>query len=128
MSHWTECKINIKNPSIDVLKKALQAIAQELGSKLIENFTVEGWGHTKKCLFGIPMSLPYGNGYGINIENGEIKVFVDDHGAPLTAEEFTQKLMQYYTAVAFVEAAKRLGFKVTNLQQLKNNIIIDVSR
>jgi len=128
MSHWTECKIDIKNPSVNVLQKALTAIAQELGSRLVENFTVEGWEHTKKCLFGIPLRLPYGNGYGINIENGEIRVFVDEHGAPLTAEEFTQKLMQYYTAVAFVEAAKKLGFRITNFQQLKNNIIIDVSR
>jgi len=130
MSHWTVAKLSIKNPDLELLRQALLAIAQELGvSQIAENFEVYGWGGRRvKALFAIPMNLPFGNGYGIVIdENGEVKVYVDDHGAPLTASEFAEKLTQYYTALAVARAAQELGFTITNFQQLPQGILIDLA-
>jgi len=129
MSHWTVAKLSIKNPNLELLKQALLAIAQELGvSEVVENYEIYGYGGRVKALLAIPMQLPYGNGYGVVIdENGEIKVYVDDHGAPLTAREFAEKLTQYYTALAIARAAQELGFTITNFQQLPQGILIDLS-
>jgi len=128
VSHWTVAKIEIRDPVFEILKQALQAIAQELGvSEVVENYEIYGWHGKVKALLAIPMQLPYGNGYGVVIENGEVKVFVDDHGAPLTAEEFAEKLAQYYTALAIARVAQELGFTITNFQQLSQGILIDLS-
>ena len=127
MSHWTQCRVDIKNPNIEVLKNALSVIAKEFNSKVVENFLVEGWGASRRCTFAIPLNLPYGNGYGVLIENGQIKIYVDDHGAPLSSEEFAHKLTQYYVALAVAEIAKKKNRSV-KIQQTPNGIIIDVFR
>ena len=130
MSHWTVAKLRIKNPNLDLLKQALQVIAKELGvNQVVENYVVTGWGgRMRRCLYAIPMKLPYGNGYGIYIENGEVKVVVDDHGAPLSASEFANKLNQYYTALAIARVAPQLGFTIQSIQQLQQGVLIDLVR
>jgi len=130
MSHWTVAKVRIKNPSKELLKLALQAIAKELGaSEVVENFEVIGYHASRVCDLAIPMRLPYGNGYGVYIDqNGEVKVVVDDHGAPMSAREFASKLIQYYTVLAVQVAAQQLGFTITNAQQTPQGIIMDLTR
>ena len=102
----------------DVLKKVEQC----------ENFEVKGYHGRRQCNFAIPMKLPYGNGYGIYVENGEVRVVVDDHGAPLSVSEFANKLAQYYTALAIMHVAPQLGFNIQNVQQLQQGILIDLAR
>ena len=130
MSHWTICKVKIKNPDINLLKQALQVIAEELGvNQVVENMVVRGWHGKRKCLYAIPMALPYGNGYGVYIDkNGEVKVVVDDHGAPLSASTFANKLLQYYTALAVASASQQLGFNVQNFQQTREGVLIELVR
>jgi len=128
MSHWTVAKVKITNPNIFLLRKALEAIAKELNANVVENFEVKGYHGRRQCNFAIPMKLPYGNGYGVYIENGEVKVVVDDHGAPLSVSEFANKLAQYYTALAIMHVAPQLGFNIQNVQQLQQGILIDLAR
>ncbi|RLE62485.1 MAG: hypothetical protein DRJ47_10590 [Thermoprotei archaeon] len=130
MSHWTVAKLRIRNPNLELLKQALQVIAQELGvGQVVENYEVIGWHAKKLCRFAIPMQLPYGNGYGVYIDsNGEVKVVVDDHGAPLSASEFANKLNQYYTALAIARVAPQLGFTIQSIQQLQQGVLIDLVR
>ena len=130
VSHWTVAKISIKNPNRELLKQALQAIAQELGvNNVVENFEVIGWHARQVCDLAIPMELPFGNGYGIRINsNGEVEVVVDDHGAPMLAREFANKLTQYYTTLAVQLAAQQLGFTVTDARQTEQGIVLDLSR
>jgi len=127
MSHWTVCKINIKNPNMQILRYALEMLAKELGSYVVENFEVKGWNHRRVCQFAIPMKLPYGNGYGIVIENGELKVVVDDHGAPMSATEFANKLTQYYMLYAVMVASQQLGYQVAQVNKLESGaILVDI--
>ena len=126
MSHWTVCKVAIKNPNMELLKTALQIMAQKLNSKVVENFEVIGYRHRARCPLAIPIRLPYGNGYGILIENGEIKVVVDDHGAPLTAEAFVQELTQTYTSLAVAQAVQQLGWNINNVQEVKEGVLMEV--
>jgi len=126
VSHWTVAKIEINNPDIQLLRQALEMIAKELNSVVVKNFTVIGYGHREHCLFAIPFKLPYGNGYGVTIKDGQLVVVVDDHGAPMGATEFRNKLVQYYTALAIVNASKALGFNIQNINEVQGNIIIDI--
>ena len=129
MSHWTVARLKLKNPDIEILKKALEAIAQELGSRVEENMLIWGYRHQRQCQLAIPLNLPYGNGYGVYInEEGEVEVVVDDHGAPMTAQQFANKLMQYYTAIAITQVAPQLGFNIENIQQTNEGILIDLAR
>jgi hypothetical protein len=126
VSHWTVAKIEINNPDLQLLKQALEILAKELGSVVVEDFTVIGYEHRERCIFAIPLKLPYGNGYGVTIKDGKLYVVVDDHGAPMSVTEFRNKLVQYYTALAVVNAAKALGFNVQNIQEIQGNIVIDL--
>ena len=126
MSHWTVCKVRIKNPDPQLLRSALEVLAQKLGSKVVDNYEVIGYHGRAKCDLAIPLKLPYGNGYGIIVKNGEIKVVVDDHGAPLTAEAFAQELTQTYTALAVAQAVQQLGWNVTNVQEEKEGVLMEV--
>ncbi|RLE86437.1 MAG: hypothetical protein DRJ67_07235 [Thermoprotei archaeon] len=130
MSHWTVCRVRIRNPNLELLRQAVEVIAKELGvNEVVENFIVEGYDGSKRCLFAIPIELPYGNGYGVYVDSmGYVRVAVDDHGAPLTVEEFAQKLVQYYTALAIAQVAPQLGFAVQNMQQLDQGVLIDLVR
>ena len=126
MSHWTVCKLKIKNPNMDLLKKAMEILAQKLGSKVVENFVVEGYGASKKCIFAIPLNLPFGNGLGVYIENGELKICMDDHGAPISIKEAMQLLTQYYTALAITIASQQLGYTVQNVRESDEGVLLEL--
>jgi len=126
MSHWTVAKIEINNPDLVILRQALELLAKELNSTVVENFIVVGYEHEERCLFAIPLRLPYGNGYGIAIKDGQLVVVVDDHGAPLSATEFRNKLVQYYTALAVVKAAQMIGLNIQSISDVQGNIVIDL--
>jgi hypothetical protein len=126
MSHWTVAKIEINNPDLQLLKQALEMIAKELNSIVVEDFIVTGYRQKERCVLAIPLKLPYGNGYGVTVKDGKLYVVVDDHGAPMSATEFRNKLVQYYTALAVVNAAKALGFNIQNINEAQGNIIIDI--
>jgi hypothetical protein len=126
MSHWTVAKIEINNPDLTILKQALEMIAKELGSIVVNDFIVTGYEHKEHCMFAIPLKLPYGNGYGVTIKDGKLYVVVDDHGAPISATEFRNKLVQYYTALAVLKAAQMIGFNIQNIQEAQGNIVIDL--
>ena len=124
MSHYAIAKVKIRNPDRKVLVKALEAIAQKLGGKVAENVTVRGFNFTKKCDLAILMELPWGNGYGIEITpKGEIVVHVDDHGAPMTAEEFAEELNREYTTAAITEVLNQEGYATNVVRQEGKNVI-----
>ncbi len=127
MSHWTVLTVKISNPNLNVLKMALDALARDLNSSVVENFEVIGYSGREKCIYGIPVKLPYGNGYGVMVKNGELVVVVDDHGAPLSAREFMNKLVQYYSVIAVIIAAHQSGFRVQNIDQTGDGVIIDLA-
>ncbi len=123
MSHYAIAKVHITNPKKDTFLRALNILAEKLGGKVAENVVIRGWGFQKECDYAILMKLPYGNGYGIELTNNGIKVHVDDHGAPLTAQQFAEELMKTYTSLAIQEALEQLGYSVQK-QEEKEQVII----
>lgn len=128
MSHWVMLSLKIKNPNKELLKMALQYIAKQYlkVDRVVENYMVRGWSGREQCDFAIPMRLPYGNGYGVKIDqNGEVKVVVDDHGAPLSAQQFAQLLTQTYVTLATAQALQELGYNISNVQETPEGIVLE---
>lgn len=136
MSHWTVAKVALKNPDMTLLRRALQIIADKIKERygirygdisIKENVVITGWQGSKLCQLALTMDLPYGNGYGIYLDSeGNVQVFVDDHGAPMKAEEFAQELTKYYTMLAVAEWAQNQGYMIQDIQESEDNILIDV--
>lgn len=110
MSHYAVSRIRITNPNPQILRKALEQLAKKLGAELVENARVRGWGFNKRVDFLLKMRLPYGNGYGIELSSDGIKIHVDEHGAPMKAEEFARELTALYTAEAMKEVLQEMGY------------------
>ena len=128
MSHWTTARISLKHVNVDILKKALEKIANELGTRVLENFVVEGFNASQRCMFGLPIDLPYGNGFGISIDNNDIVIVGDEHGAPISIDELKKKVLRYYLTIAVAVAAQRIGFSVEEYREAEKATEIILSR
>ena len=134
MSHWTRAKISIKNPNRELLKQALQILAQELAKEysfvkpeVHENGEITGWQGKQKVDFVIPARLRYGNGIGVKLDKG-VTIVADVSGTPLydKLDSIAAKLQQYYVALAVAEAAKQLGWSISNVQEMRDAVLIDI--
>ena len=135
MSHWTRAKISIKNPNRELLKQALQILAQELAKEysfvkpeVHENGVISGWQGKQKVDFVIPAMLRYGNGIGVKLGENGITIVADVDGTPLYGklDDVAAKLQQYYVALAVAEAAKQLGWSISNVQEMRDAVLIDI--
>ena len=123
MSHYAISRIRIK-PVPELLERVLSRLARELGATLEKNAIVEGWRFRREVDYLLKKELPYGNGYGIEITDSGITVHVDEHGAPLTAQELAQKIHQYYVTEALVDSLRELGYSVDTREQGEEVIVV----
>ena len=122
MSHYAISRIRI-NPDPVLLEQVLQELAQELGAGVRKDAVVHGWSFSRKVDYLLEMPLMYGNGYGIELTGNGIRIHVDEHGAPLTAEQFADMLAKRYMAKAVKQALQELGFQVQE-QFAEDQIVI----
>lgn len=117
MSHWTVAKVKLVSIDPEVLDAAVKRLAEWLRknglpvvSEPVKGGVVKGWGVEEKVDYLIPARLPYGNGVGIKIEDGELRVELDEHGSPIPASRIAERLRQYYIAEAVKRAAEEHGW------------------
>ena len=124
MSHITVCKVKIKNPNIQLLKQVFSILAQEYKCSLT-NRIKDYYGNITNCLIALDVK----SGIGINVdENGELVILGDEYVLGKLFNEVKDKIIQYYTALAISQIASQLGFTISNLQQTKEAIILDLAR
>ena len=129
VTHWTRAKVKLNAQSIngDLLLAALEILAKEVGGEVARNVVVRGYRNSVQCPYAVLCNLPFGNGYGILLSN-EVTVVVDDHGAPMKAGEFAERLTQIYTALALISAAQSLQMEPQLVSETKERIVIDLVR
>jgi len=123
MSHWSICRIRIKNPSLDLLKKVVEALAKELGGQVV--YEIEDYyGHRRSdFLIGVKTyQIPRGIGVKVN-EAGEVELVGDFYMVRREVEEFQRRLTQSYIASATAIALKHLGYQ-TQTQRVGNKVFI----
>jgi len=117
MSHFSLVKVKIKNPNAQLLKRAVELIAKELGGQVTEEVR-DYYGNAMNVVAGIVNNVfPRGVGVKVN-ERGEVEIVGDFWGVPKAeVQKFQQLLTQYYTAMAVQQALSALGYRVEVQEQ-----------
>lgn len=123
MSHFSLLKVKIKNPNIQLLKKAVEQVAKELNATIVNQIT-DYYGRVRNdIIIGIKNDV-FHRGIGIIVENNEVKLIGDFWGVgKAKVEEIEQLLTQSYTALAVQSSLQALGYQVTT-QKIQDKIII----
>jgi hypothetical protein len=112
MSHFSLIKIKIKNPNVNLLKKAVELLGHQLGGQAVSQIR-DYYGRTTDVTAGL-VNDTFHRGVGVRInERGEVEVVGDFWNVPRSAvERFQQLLIQNYAALAMQAALAQLGYQV----------------
>ncbi|MEM1554349.1 MAG: hypothetical protein QXU09_03810 [Thermoproteota archaeon] len=122
MSHFSICKIKIKNPDIELLKQAVVQIAKELNGEIVQEI-VDFSGNVQKDFLIAVKTPQIHRGVGIKIENGEVKLVGDFFLVHSAVEAFQKNLIKTYTALAVANSLKNLGYNVQTQKQMGKVVI-----
>ena len=135
MSHISVLRVReLKNAVVNLLEKALEIVAEKLNCELVRGGVVTDYlGRAEKADFVLQIPGPgRANGIGIRIRNGTVELVGDVYGREELFQKVQQLLVQYYTALAVVEAAKRAGMRVEYVNEVGTGtervIVIDLAR
>ncbi|MCX8205544.1 MAG: hypothetical protein N3H31_07840 [Candidatus Nezhaarchaeota archaeon] len=122
MSHFTLIKIKIKDPNVQLLKKAIEQVAKELNATIITQVQ-DYYGRGKDVIIGLKNNEFY-RGVGVIVEGGEIKLIGDFWGVKQSyIDQFQQLLTQNYTALAVQASLQQLGYQVS-MQRVQDKIYV----
>lgn len=122
MSHFTLIKIKIKDPNVQLLKKAIEQVAKELNATIITQVQ-DYYGRAKDVIIGLKNN-EFCRGVGVIVEGGEIKLIGDFWGVKQSyIDQFQQLLTQNYTALAVQASLQQLGYQVS-MQRVQDKIYV----
>lgn len=123
MSHLRTCSVKLSNINIDIARQALLSIAEnlELRNPEIVNEVYDFYGKHQKVLIGL--RAEGFRGYGVIIENNNVKIVGDEYKMPVSLKQFSKLFVNYYTATAVQHSLKRLGFNTTT-QTVKEKVYV----
>jgi hypothetical protein len=122
MSHFSIIRITIKNPDLQLLKRAVEEIAKELNAE-ITNVIRDYYGTALNVPIGIRNNV-FRRGIGVVINQRGVEVIGDFYDVPASeVEKFKQLLSQYYTTHAMITALTQLGYNVQT-QKVNDKIYI----
>jgi hypothetical protein len=123
MSHFSLIRIKIKNPNVNLLKKAVEMIAKELGGQTVTQI-YDYYGRAMDVTVGL-VSANFRRGVGVKVnERGEVEIVGDFWGVSRSAvEKFQQLLVQNYASLAMQTALAQLGYQI-QAQKVQNKVYI----
>lgn len=124
MSHLTVCKTKIQNANPELVKLAMQALAQLHNAQLLENTKVRDLYISFAADYVLKM--PNSRYIGVRIQNGELRILGDPYGWRETYERLTQQIQQMYMFYAVTTTMMNMGYKVQNVQMMENGIYGEV--
>jgi len=124
MSHFSLIKIKIKNPSVQLIKKAIEIIAKETNGEVV-NSVRDYYGNTRSdIILGIKNSTFF-RGIGVKVnEKGEVEIVGDFWNIPQSeVEKFKQLLVQNYTTLAIQQSLVQMGYQV-QVQKVQDKVYV----
>ena len=124
MSHFSILKIILKNPVIPLLKQSVEAIAKEVGGKIVSEIR-DYYGNVRSdCIIAMKSDI-FHRGIGIKLnEKGEVEIIGDFWGvSQREVEKFKQLLVQNYTTLAIQQSLLQMGYQVQS-QKVKDKVYI----
>lgn len=125
MSHFSVCKIQIKNPNTDLLKAVVEQIALEMKGQVCSE--IRGWGRAKSKDYIIALKAPgMENGVGVKLnKDGVVELEADwMYISPENKKKLEEELTKMYTATAVAQVLRRMGYK-TEAQKTQQQVIIN---
>jgi len=122
MSHFSICKIRIKNPNVELLKQAVVQIAKELNGEIVQEIKDYSGNIQKDFIIAVKTPQIH-RGVGIKVEDGEVKLVGDFFLIRDVIEAFQKNLIQTYTALAVANSLKNLGYNVQAQKQMGKVVI-----
>jgi len=121
MSHISVFKTKIKNPNPQLVHQVMQALAQQLNAQLLINQSY------RDAYVDIEadyiLVLPNGRAIGVNV--GEfLKIVGDSYGWEEQYRQLQQQIVQTYVHFALLQQLQKMGYQLTNVQQLENGAIM----
>ena len=121
MSHISVFKTKIKNPNPQLVHQVMQALAQQLNAQLLVNQSYEDKYVTVEADY--ILVLPNGRAIGVNV--GEVlKIVGDSYGWQSQYQQLQQQIVQTYVHFALLQQLQKMGYQLTNVQQLENGAIV----
>ena len=128
MSHLRTCSIKVKNPNSAVLKAAVELVAKDLGTELKTTFTTvtsirDYYNKHTKVEAGIKDDVHIPNGYGVQVEGGELKAVGDEFNQRVKLDKFNSMVAQAYKVIAYSRSLARQGYH-TQVQRKGTNYVV----
>ena len=121
MSHISVFKTKIKNPNPQLVHQVMQALAQQLNAQLLVNQSYRDAYVDIKADY--ILVLPNGRGIGVRV--GEVlKIVGDPYGWESQYYQLEQQIVQTYVHFALLQQLQKMGYQLTNVQQLENGAIV----
>jgi hypothetical protein len=124
MSHFSLIKIKIRNPSVQLLKKAIEIIAKEVNGEIV-NSVRDYYGNVRDdIVLGIKNDVFF-RGIGVKVnEKGEVEIVGDFYCISQgEVERFKQLLVQNYTTLAIQQSLVQMGYQIQT-QKVQDKIYV----
>ena len=134
MSHVTVTKLKIEGLNREILKKALEKVAEKHGAKLVDASTIKDYygrdvlGNVPdgKIVYGIKGgALKYGAVISADEKTGEIEVSGDFWASGLNVNQLTGEVNTEYVKEGVTEALEDIGLGVSNVVDERDAIVIE---
>jgi len=123
MSHFSICKIKIRNPNIELLKQAVEQLAKELNGEIVTEIRDFAGNVRTDFLMAVKTPQLY-RGVGIQVtERGEVKLVGDFWRVEYAAKVFEKNLVKTYTTLALSQTLSQMGYRL-NVQKAKEKVMI----
>lgn len=124
MSHVSVFRTKVKNPDIQVLGEAMQALAQQLGAELVSGEVQDAYDVVRGLYV---LKMPNGRAIGVDVKEG-LEIVGDPYGWKSEFNQLSQKIVQTYVHFALLKQLAEMGYQLQNVQKIEGVITGEVVR
>lgn len=126
MSHVSVFRTQIKNPNMETLREALEALASQLNAELHVNKEVRDRYDVVQGDY--VLALPNGRVIGVRVFQGQLQIVGDPWGWRAEFDEVKNKIVQTYIHFALLRQLAEMGYQVSDVEEINGVIHGEVVR
>lgn len=124
MSHIVEAKTQITNPTMTLLRQAVELVAGQQPGGRLANHYLSYFGKKHRVDLALVTDEVY-RGIGIQVKpTGELSFIGDFYGYEELARSLQQRIVQTYVGLATMEALQALGYQASASEGENGQLIL----